>query len=533
MGKKFVLLIYIIFTIGFYSSCHKSEYQNALNQFISIEDKKFIDADGRQVIFHGINLVNKNKESGYLGNEGLPEFSLMREWGFNCIRLGIIWDGLEPQPGRYNEEYLKNIDKRIAWAKQCGLRVILDMHQDLFSVQFSDGAPEWASLTDGKPHIHSSPVWSDAYFSSPAVQTAFDNFWNDAPAPDGIGIQEHFVRLWKHIAQRYNNETAILGYDIMNEPFIGSAAADLNKLMFSKGAELLGLLNPTITISAEELAQKWITSDGRSEILKFLSDVDLYAKYIDSIGPEFADFERTKLMDMYNRVAKEIREVDRKHIIFLETTIMSNMGLYSGIEPIVNRNGHREALQAYAPHGYDLVTDTKEVALANPERIEFIFSRHGKKASKLNMPMLVGEWGAYGKSNSLQAARVVVGQFEDLLCSETYWNYEKNIDKTDYFLALKRPYPAAIAGNIQFYHFDPQTGWFECVWTENPDITEPGRIFVPNGRLLEKEDINLSPFDDGFTIIPLNDSSKNAHILIKPTGKAVKRQLKVILKELR
>ena len=374
-------------------------------------------------------------------------------------------------------------------------------------------------------------MWSDAYFSSPAIQAAFDNFWKDTPGPDGVGVQEHYVKLWQWIAERYAHEPAILGYDIMNEPFMGSQAADMNKKMFVKGSELLTQMDPPVIISPEELAHKWITAPGRSEILSILSNADIYAKYIDSIGPDFAEFERTKLMDMYNRVSQAIRQVDRNHIIFMETTIMSNMGLFSGIEPILDQDGKRDPLQAYAPHGYDLVTDTKDVASANTERIKFIFQRHHKKAKQLNMPMLVGEWGAYGKSNALQAARVVVHQFENLLCSETYWTYEKDIDTYEIFPALKRPYPEITAGSLKQYHFDTKMNRFECVWVEDKDITEPGKIYIPYGMLLSMDDVILSPWYKGFTIEPLSSDSKNAFLIIQPTGKSIKRQIIIDLKK--
>ena len=50
------------------------------------------------------------------------------------------------------------------------------MHQDLYSVLYADGAPKWATLTEGKPH-KTGDIWSEAYMLSEAVQNAFDNFW--------------------------------------------------------------------------------------------------------------------------------------------------------------------------------------------------------------------------------------------------------------------------------------------------------------------------------------------------------------------
>jgi len=45
----------------------------------------------------------------------------------------------------------------------------------------------------------------------------------------------------------------------------------------------------------------------------------------------------------------------------------SNMGVYSGIEPL-SSGGQRDPQQAYAPHGYDLVVDTARIASASAER---------------------------------------------------------------------------------------------------------------------------------------------------------------------
>ena len=71
----------------------------------------------------------------------------MREWGINCIRLGIIWDGLEPSPGSFSEEYLEGIDKFINLASLNNMYVILDMHQDLYSHKFGgDGGTTMGHL---------------------------------------------------------------------------------------------------------------------------------------------------------------------------------------------------------------------------------------------------------------------------------------------------------------------------------------------------------------------------------------------------
>lgn len=521
-----IATIVAISSILFGCQTNSSGPNNLNGGFISIKGRKFIDESGREIILHGINLVNKNPAVNYLGSEGPQEFSEMRSWGFNCIRLGVIWDGLEPEPGKFDEAYLQGIDQRIRWAKENHLYIILDMHQDLFSVKFSDGAPEWATLTGGNPHVHNSPVWSDAYFNSPAVQVSFDNFWANNPAPDGVGIQEHYARAWAHVAERYARETGVIGYDLMNEPFIGSEGAKTQELMLEEGAKVFSGLEPSQKVSPEELAGKWMTAEGRSEILKLLSDVSVYSQVIDVTQPIYARFESTKLMSMYHRVATAIRQVDRNHILFLETTIASNMGVYSGLKPIVYQDGNRDPLQAYAPHGYDLVTDTKDISEANAGRVQFIFNRHVETALRLNMPMLVGEWGAYGfAKNTLSPAQIVVEQFEKSGSSDTYWAYETGIEKTDHFRALKRPYPERISGVLLSRRFNPAVGLFECSWEETPQITAPTRIYIPDWYSFSQKNIKILP-SGGETEVQLAiKNSRNRFLVIPPTGRKLKRSL--------
>lgn len=496
------------------------------DQFITTSGKAFIDPQGRQLILHGINVVNKNPAVNYLGDEGPADFAAMRSWGFNCIRLGIIWDGLEPEPGVYDENYLAGIDKRIQWAQENDLYVILDMHQDLYSVLFSDGAPEWATITDGHTFEKGHAVWSDAYFTSPAVQTAWDHFWANSPAPDGIGLQDHYAAAWQHVAKRYAENPAVIGFDLMNEPFPGSEAQQIFPAMLTKGAELLQKLPGFGSPSMEELAYKWSTHDGRFELLKVLEDTTLYRQVVDAPAPIYQQFDREKLMPMYNRVARAIRQVDKNHILFLGTTLGSNMGVYSAIEPVTNEAGERDPLQAYAPHGYDLVTDTKYVASPNYDRIRFIFNRHRQTAERLNMPVVVGEWGAYGRyKGTLPAALNVVAQFETFHFSDTYWDHDKGMESYDHFPALSRPVPLRLAGSLQEYHYDAEARAFSCTWAENQNLRAPSVIYLPVTNDLEP-DIKLKPPGR----IRKKRIGEGLFIEIETLNKRLDRELRVSLK---
>ncbi len=491
--------------------------------FISVDGTRFVDEAGRQILFHGVSASAK-------GEDTEEDYARMQEWGFNCVRLGINWDGLEPEPGRFNEAYLVRMDQCIEWAGRHGLYVFIDMHQDLFSAKFIDGAPAWATLDEGKPFLSKGAALSDAYFTSQPVHAAFDNFWANKPGPDGVGLQDHYAALWQRIAARYAESATVLGYDLMNEPFVGSEAAKVLVMLLPKVVEILkgesggvaGLL---------DLAAKLTDPSVKSAFLKRLEDVGIYRAVIDTPQALFQAFDRTSLVPFYQRVADAIRNVDQRHILFLETTIASNMGVYSAITPLTGADGKLDRLQAYAPHAYDLVTDTPEVASPCNGRVELILERHGETARRLGIPMLLGEWGAYGLvQGCLPAAGFVTGQIEKLLCSETYWRYNRELPGASSWKAIQRPYPVRVAGQLVEYRADLSTGSLSCSWKEEPGITAPSQVFLPvyfstpsaspSEILFE---VTLSPPGAGYTMRRLRPESVNVIVEIPSSGERVLR----------
>ena len=372
-------LTFLILTginISLFTSCQNAKNTEKINvnpSEITVRGDRFIDNHGREVILNGINVVSKNKEEGYRVQGGPDFYANLKKWGFNSIRFIIIWDGLEPEPGVYNEDYLKEIDKRIKWAGENGLFVILDMHQDLFSVKYADGAPEWGTLDEGKEHI-TGDVWSDAYMMSPAVQTAFDNFWANKPAPDSLGVQDHYANLWKHLAERYANNPTVIGYDLMNEPFPGSQALKVMPAILKAYGELV-YERTGKRQSMEQLAETWSNVEKRTEALKLLNNKKDFAKVIDALQPLAHSFETEKLQPFYEKIARAIRKVDTTKTLFLEHSYYGNMGVKSSIERTTLPNGEPDPLVAYAPHGYDLVTDTENAADASASRVAFIYNR--------------------------------------------------------------------------------------------------------------------------------------------------------------
>lgn len=506
--------------------CNSTTQQKLDKRFVKVEGQSFVDSEGRQIIFSGINFISKNPQENYMPLQGKETLIQFKNWGFNCIRLGIIWDGLEPEPGQYNEAYLKEIDERIQWAAENDIYVYLDMHQDLYGAKYSDGAPDWATLDEGQAH-YKGAVWSDSYLISPAVQTAFDNFWENTPASDGIGIQDHYANLWKHIAKRYANNSAVIGYDIMNEPFMGSSAQQVMPMMLGAYAQVYveetGKMPPT----AEELGAMWADEASRIEALKFIATKYRYSRVVDAVYELSADFEKNQLQPMYQKVADAIRSVDMHHILFFNHNYFVNTGVSTALEATTLPDGSRDPNVSYAAHGYDLVVDTKEVENPSYERVEFIFERVDESGKRMNMPVMVGEWGAYhGKSQKMiETARHLINLFEDYNFSNTYWAYYSDIADYPYFQnAIIRPYPQFISGNLVKYDYDFESGEFTCLWEESGDSKGPTVIYAPNLKELSPNDIVMSPPAEQI-VFDYCDSGPGGKLLISPVGEQLKRKI--------
>jgi endoglycosylceramidase len=410
----------------------------APNGYVTTAGTQFLDPAGRPLILHGVNVVCKSREEGYVGDITPADFALIRSWGMNCVRLGIFWDGLEPTPGKLDEAYLDRVARLIGWAAAEGLYIVLDMHQDLYSVKFSDGAPAWATLDEGKPHTKGA-VWSDAYYTSEAVQTALDHFWANSPSPAGVGLQEHYARAWRRVAERFKEERSVVGFDLMNEPFPGKDGGKLLLTLMARLAQELSARPGSSVIQLEELAAMQGTAEGRKQITSWLGDLDLYQRMLEAGTPLMQEFERNRLQPFYQRVARAIREVNPHHILFLCPSMSANLGIPSALEPLRGAPGRRDPLQAYAPHGYDIVVDTPLQDLTSQARVKLIFNRHAEFAQRHQLPMWVGEWGAYYLDpRAAEAARQVVQLFETHGCGDAYWHYSRALTNSPLLPALSR-----------------------------------------------------------------------------------------------
>lgn len=462
------------------------------DQKLTIADAKFVDGLGREVILNGINHVNKNVEQKHIDPNDKEILMQMRDWGFNIVRYGINWGELEPQPGVINEEYLAQIDQRVKWAEELGIWLYLDFHQDLYGDMFGNGAPQWATITDGKEHI-TGDIWSDAYVLSGAVHHSFDNFWKNSVASDSVGLQDHYLSCLKEVAERYKNSPSVAGYDIMNEPFMGSASVEVTPYLM--GGYAAGLKKyKGQDIKLEEIATVWATEEGKMQFLENLNDKGIYAEMVAAADSVVNQFETGALSDFYQKARDVIRSTGSDQIIFLEHNYFCNLGVRSRFKMPVGSDGKQDPLCCYAPHGYDLVTDSNNNTMQGRGRVEFIFQQIRDNGVEKKSPVIVGEWGAYysGDSAFTAASEHTIGIMEPNKFSQTYWAYWNGIGEHEYFAkTISRNYPMATVGSLISYNNNFEDGTYTQKWSEpNHGSEVKTRVFVKN---LDKCKISISP----------------------------------------
>jgi endoglycosylceramidase len=181
------------------------------------------------------------------------------------------------------------------------------------------------------------------------------------------------------------------------------------------------------------------TPEGRKQITQWMGDMTLFRGMLQAATPVMQNFDRTRLMPMYARVRKSIRQVDSRHILFLEPAMSANLGIRSAIAPLVDEQGIRDSQQAYAPHVYDIVVDTALLDLMSNKRIDLIVRHHHEFSEKNRMAMLVGEWGAfYLNPAAVEPTRYILRQIEGVESGDMFWAYRRELADWPGLEALKK-----------------------------------------------------------------------------------------------
>lgn len=407
------------------------------------DDPRFItDSQGRALILHGLNVSNSAKyDPGRVPWVAQADVERMsRDWGFNFARYLISWDGLEPTQGVIDEAYLGRIATRLDWFAAAGIFVVIDMHQDLYGAVDSDGRwiggnghPAWSFHTAGLRFRWNPLGWALGYLE-PAVTHAFDEFWDHDGHPE---LQDHYCGAWSAVAARFRDHPAVLGYDLMNEPYAGSLL----------GGAVVG-------------------------------DLERF-----DAGPYKAFLERC---------IAAIRAVDAERWIFFEPRAWGPApGYPSKIGRIDDPRDGDDRL-AYFPHYYSVWTQaTSSYDPATDPSLGLWAENRKREIDEQRAPLLLGEWGGPTSVQNWQRYFSDVARMADRMTSGwAFYEYgrgswgpiDENGDEKDPANLLVRAYPQRIAGRPRLVDYDPETRVLRLAFDEKPGVVGPTEIYVPARR---------------------------------------------------
>jgi len=197
---------------------------------LSTRCQHFVDADGRVVILRGVNaridgVFDVDLGPGRVPLQPIPSFdasdaAAMRAFGFNVLRLPMQWSGVEPEdtdPPTYVEEYLDRVEAVLDACRDAGIFVLVDLHQDAYSKWIGeDGAPLWAIVPEPDVILEGPLTDLAERRTSGQVLRAFETFFGDSP--DGERLRARYAAMAAHVATRFSDHPAVIGYDVFNEP---------------------------------------------------------------------------------------------------------------------------------------------------------------------------------------------------------------------------------------------------------------------------------------------------------------------------
>jgi endoglycosylceramidase len=336
---------------------------------LSQEGRFIFDAQGRVVLTQGVNMVYKvppyyPAAAGF----GRDDAEFLARQGLNTVRLGVIYKGVEPTPGVYDEAYLDQIATTVRELSQAGIFVLLDFHQDLYNERFQgEGWPDWAVYDDGLP-AEPKLGFPGNYIGMPALIRAFDNFWANVNGPGDVGLQERYAAAWRHVAVRFKDERYVMGYDLMNEPWPGSP---------------------------------WTTC-------------------ANNVGCPV--FDTMTLQAFNERVTAAIREVDTRNIVWYEPNVLYNNGPQTHLADVPGEAGmsfHVYCLEEGTSPDTDPVENEAEAGSC-ALREELPFTNAVDHSAKTGNALLNTEFGA---SDDLGEIGRIIDNAERFLIGWQYWHY--------------------------------------------------------------------------------------------------------------
>jgi len=459
---------------------------------VDTDSKLIVDDLGRSRIFHGVNAVVKippfvpsTKSFTYDMSLNDQDIAYMKKWGMNVVRLGVMWVAVEPVKGQYNTTYLESVRELTDTLGKNDISVIIDMHQDVFARKYcGEGFPTWVvddikashqcsgiigtvahwlgickTFDDYHFELDSQgdPLIKDClknmfsfYYPMTEVSSSFQAFY------DSSDLQDRFAAYWKKLAETFVDAPNVLGYDFLNEPWVGDIWKDITRLIPGK-------------------------------------------------------VDKEVLQPMYQRINKVVRTVDDKKIVFFEPVQDDKVGILGGfIFPVgfteTPGSAEYDDRQMLNFHVYCCQKGASACKGGEPSLKEAPACakwNHGtvkqrtNDAISLNVGSFLTEFGAcFNTDACTQEIKSVTEAAESKFVSWAYWQYKAfgdyttsgsykeglfNTDGTPQdkkVTALARSYAPIVAGVPTLMRYNIETNAFGLEYQCDPTIKAPTSIYL-------------------------------------------------------
>jgi endoglycosylceramidase len=448
----------------------------------------FLDPFNRSTIFHGVNVVYKTPPYIPITSSFDPQLSLnnadianLVSWGFNFVRLGVMWEAVETSMGVYNQTYLNLIVNLINNLGKNGIYTLVDMHQDVFARKIcGEGVPDFyaqnlSDKCDGPfgaiieklggctpfssynyTYVNGNPIISDClthffadYYATPEAADAFYRLYKNEK-----GLQDQYFAFWNFTSFVLSGNQYVVGYDLINEP-----------------------------LAANMVKQPWTAIPGVNDFIH--------------------------LQPMYESLHSIIRANDNDTILFFEPIqgdvlpALGGMVLPMGFNSTPGGTDYNDR-QLLNDHAYCCQSSASICAAGEPpldkakQCAEFNFARVTSRkldADGLGVGLIISEFGACLDSVScVYEITGVTNACDYNMVGWAYWEFKgyndfttsANLQEGFYnnqtlqvgkVKALARTYVQYYQGTPSKMYFDPSTGFYTTTFELDPSVTKPTVLF--------------------------------------------------------
>ncbi|MBI2938583.1 MAG: cellulase family glycosylhydrolase, partial [Thaumarchaeota archaeon] len=185
-----------------------------LGSALHVSGSKIVNGDGVEVKLVGFN-YGQFPDAYWLSPRNYKQEAInIKNDGFNAVRLVLQWGALETSSGAsaftYNEANFTDFLKMVNSLTDQGLYVIIKLHMD--------GEPryQYSNLKSflGDQYCNEDPDVGNSYNSKLG-----DSFYYESSAANPTGSFAHFTKMWEKISVATRNNSRVVGYDLLNEPW--------------------------------------------------------------------------------------------------------------------------------------------------------------------------------------------------------------------------------------------------------------------------------------------------------------------------